>query len=151
MISKSLEEYLKTIYILKINNNNIRVTDIASRMNCSKPSVNKSIKILKEEGLVNYEPYGEIILTENGEKLAKKVFEAQDILYTFLTEILEIDSKEAEIEAKQMKLSVSDKVLNKLAKYINKTIGLYDLECGYDINNEKCIDCRRRGSLKNNI
>ena len=94
MISKSVEEYLKTIYILKINNNNIRVTDIASKMNCSKPSVNKSIKILKEEGLVNYEPYGEIILTENGEKLAKKVFEAQDILYTFLTEILEIDSKD---------------------------------------------------------
>lgn len=143
MISKSVEEYLKTIYILKVNSNNIRVTDIASKMNCSKPSVNKSIKILKEEGLVKYEPYGEIILTEDGEKLAKKVFEAQDILYTFLTEILDMESKTAEKEARQMKLSVSDEVLNKLAKYINKTIGLYDFECGYDINNEKCIDCRR--------
>lgn len=149
MISKSVEEYLKTIYILKINSNNIRVTDIASKMNCSKPSVNKTIKILKEEGLVEYEPYSEIILTKSGEKLAKKVFEAQDILYTFLTEILELESKEAEKEAKKMKSSVSDEVLNKLAKYVNKTIGLYDLECGYDINNEKCIECARRGRKNN--
>ena len=34
MISKSLEEYLKTMYILKQKNGNIRVTDIAEEMNC---------------------------------------------------------------------------------------------------------------------
>lgn len=148
MISKSLEEYLKNIYILKINNQIVRVTDIAAKMNCSKPSVNKSIKILKEENLVCYEPYGDILLTEDGEKLAKKVFEAQDIIYTFLTEILNMNSKVAEIEAKAIKNSMSDDVLNRLAKYVNKTMGLDDLECGYDINNEKCIDCQRRERIK---
>ena len=47
MISKALEEYLKTMYILKKQNGNIRVTDIANKMNCSKPSVNKAINNLK--------------------------------------------------------------------------------------------------------
>ena len=32
MISKALEEYLKTIYVLKKQNGNIRVTDIAKKM-----------------------------------------------------------------------------------------------------------------------
>lgn len=64
MISKSLEEYLKTMYVLKEQNGNIRVTDIAEKMSCSKPSVNKAIHNLKTEKLVNYESYGTIELTE---------------------------------------------------------------------------------------
>lgn len=63
MISKALEEYLKTMYVLQKQNGNIRVTDIAEKMNCSKPSVNKAIRNLKNENLVNYESYGTIELT----------------------------------------------------------------------------------------
>ena len=43
MISKSLEEYLKTMYVLNKQNGKIRVTDIAEKMNCSKPGVTKAI------------------------------------------------------------------------------------------------------------
>ena len=73
MVSKSLEEYLKTIYIIQKQRKMPRVTDIATKMQCSKPSVNKSLKILKEENLVNYEPYGRIELTQEGKRLAKKI------------------------------------------------------------------------------
>ena len=38
MITKASEEYLKTMYVLKKQNGNIRVTDIANKMNCTKPS-----------------------------------------------------------------------------------------------------------------
>ena len=55
MISKSAEEYLKTMYILKQQNGNIRVTDIATKMNCTKASVNKAIHNLKDNNLINYE------------------------------------------------------------------------------------------------
>lgn len=84
MITKALEEYLKTIYLLKKQNGNIRVTDIANKMNCSKPSVNKAINNLKANNLINYETYGTIELTENGEQLAKKILETYDIVYLFL-------------------------------------------------------------------
>ena len=63
MISKSLEEYLKTMYILEKQNGDIRVTDIAKKMNCSKPSVNKALNNLKDNNLINYETYGKIELT----------------------------------------------------------------------------------------
>ncbi len=64
MITKSQEEYLKAMYVLKKQNQNIRVTDVAEKMNCTKPSVNKVLHILKENKLINYEIYGKIELTE---------------------------------------------------------------------------------------
>ena len=144
MISKSLEEYLKTIYILKQHNGQPRVTDIAVKMDCSKASVNKSLKILNDEGLINYESYGQIELTDEGVKLSKKILEAYDIVNVFLTEILEVESELAEQEAQKIKMVMSDETLNKLAKYLHKELGLYSLDCGYDINNEHCIECIRR-------
>lgn len=72
MISKALEEYLKTIYILKKQSGNVRVTDIANSMNCTKPSVNKAIHNLKDNGYLNYESYGEIELTSKRWRFSQK-------------------------------------------------------------------------------
>lgn len=144
MISNALEEYLKNMYILKKQNNEIRVTDIANKMNCSKPSVNKALNNLKEEKLINYETYGKIELTKEGENLAKKILEAYDIVYVFLKDVLELNKSQAEEDAEKIKLTVSDKTLNELAKYVHKVLDFNNLDCGYDINNEKCRVCERR-------
>ena len=109
MISKSSEEYLKTMYILKQQNGNVRVTDIAQKMNCTKPSVNKAIYNLKNEGLLNYESYGTIELTDSGENLAKKILEAQDIVYVFLKDVLNLEEDDAKKEAERIKLAITDK------------------------------------------
>ncbi len=143
MVSKSLEEYLKTMYILKKQNGDIRVTDVANKMNCSKPSVNKAINNLKENELLNYETYGNIELTKKGEELAKKILEAYDIVYVFLKDVLELDENEAESEAEKIKLTVSDNTLNHLARYVHKVLDFNKLDCGYDINKEKCRSCSR--------
>ena len=144
MISKALEEYLKTMYILKKQNGNIRVTDVAEKMNCSKPSVNKAINNLKAEKLVNYESYGAIELTDEGEHLARIILEKYDIVYLFLKEVLNIEDEEAKIEADKIKLAMNDNTINSLAKFVHKELGLYSLDCDYDINKEKCIECVRR-------
>ena len=146
MISKALEEYLKTMYILKNQNGNIRVTDIAKKMECTKPSVNKAINNLKEEKLINYETYGTIELTEQGENLAKKILEAYDIIYVFLKEVLNLDEEKAKSEAEKIKSVATDNTINKLAKYIHEVLGLSNLNCNYDINQEKCRNCIKRRS-----
>ena len=141
MISSSLEEYLKTIYVLKKQGQDIKVTTIANRMNCTKPSVNKAIKNLKANEMLEYEAYGEIRLTNKGEALAKKVLEAYDV---FLTEILEIPKEEAKEEAIRLKAVMNDNTLNMLTKYVYKILGVYNLNCNYDINEEKCRCCNRK-------
>ena len=147
-LSKIQEEYLKTIYLLQSELGKARVTDIAEKLNKAKATVNYTVTNLKSLGLINYETYGEITLTEKGNKIARKVLEAYDIVYLFLNDILKIDSKKAETEASKIKATIDDETLNKLAKYTNKTLGLYSLECGYDINNEKCVSCKRRTNGK---
>ena len=148
MISKSSEEYLKTMYILKQQNGNVRVTDIAQKMNCTKPSVNKAIYNLKDEGLLNYESYGTIELTDSGENLAKKILEAYDIVYVFLKDVLNLEEEDAKKEAERIKLAITDKTINKLAKYVHKVLRLSNLDCDYDINKEKCRCCARRIAKK---
>lgn len=146
MISKSLEEYLKTMYILKKQNGNVRVTDIANKMNCSKASVNKALYNLKDHNLVNYESYGTIELTDEGEDLSKKILEAYDIVYLFLKDVLNIDDENAEKEAEKIKSSLTDNTINKLAKYVHNVLDLNKLDCDYDINKERCRSCIRRKS-----
>ena len=144
MVSKSLEEYLKTMYVLKKQNGNIRVTDIANKMNCTKPSVNKALNNLKEEKLINYETYGTIELTEEGENLAKKILEAYDIVYVFLKEVLNLEEEQAKTEAEKIKSSIADETINKLARYVHQVLGLSNLNCNYDINKEQCRSCIKR-------
>ena len=144
MISKALQEYIKTMYVLKKQNGNIRVTDIADKMNCSKPSVNKALNNLKTTGLVHYETYGTIELTPDGEELAKKLLEAYDIVYLFLKDVLNLQADEAKNEAEKIKSAISDNTKNSLAKYVHKVLDMTDLDCGYDINKEQCRSCLRR-------
>ena len=148
MISKSLEEYLKTMYILNIKNQEIRVTDIANEMNISKPSVNKAINNLKEEGLINYETYGKIELTPSGEDLAKKILEAYDIVYVFLKDVVGLQEENARNEAEKIKSTMEDNTINKLAKYVHKVLNLNNLDCDYDIAKERCRTCIRKEMKK---
>ena len=48
-LTNSLEEYLKTMYILEQTTNEIKVTEIANKLHKTKASVNNSINNLKSE------------------------------------------------------------------------------------------------------
>lgn len=148
MISKALEEYVKTMYVLKQQKGEIRVTDIADKMCCSKASVTKALNNLKEKDLVEYEAYGEIKLTREAEGIAQKTLEAYDIIYLFFNEILEIKNEHAKEEAEKIKSIISDETLNKLARYTHKELGFSNLDCKYDLNESKCRTCIKRSTSK---
>ena len=113
-------------------------------MSCTKPSVNKALKSLKENGYIEYETYGPIKLTKEGENLAKKILEAYDIVYLFLKDVLGLEKEIAKCEADKIKLVVEDNTLNSLAKYVHKVLDLKDLDCCYDLNKEECRSCKKR-------
>ena len=148
MISKALEEYIKTMHVLKVQKGEIRVTDIAEKMNCSKASVTKSLNLLKEKGLVEYEAYGKITLSKEAEEIAQKKLEAYDIVYLFFNEMLEMSEEESKEEAEKVKSVISDETLNRLVRYLHKELGLTNLNCNYDINDGKCRSCIKRTKNK---
>ncbi|MCI8383583.1 MAG: metal-dependent transcriptional regulator [Clostridia bacterium] len=140
-LTNSQEEYLKTIYLLEKNNQKVRVTDIACKLEITKPSVNKAINLLKDMKLIHYQTYGNITLTKQGESYAIEVIKRQDILMMFLVEVLGVDKVQAEKEAIAMKYAISEQTTKKINQYITEIMNLGNLDCSYDESNEKCRNC----------
>lgn len=132
------------MHVLQMQKGEIRVTDIAEKMNCSKASVTKSLNLLKERRLVEYKAYGKITLSKEAEEIAQKKLEAYDIVYLFFNQMLEMPEDEARQEAEKVKSVISDDTLNRLVKYLHKELGLTNLDCNYDINDGKCRSCIKR-------
>lgn len=122
-ISPSSEDYLEMIYNLYLKNGMIRTTDIAEELNVSKPSVNRAIKMLKAQDLVEHELYSEIILTEKGFELAKQVLHRHNLIKSFLVKILNVDEATAEREACNMEHYMSEETIEKLEAYVAETLG----------------------------
>ena len=74
-LTNPLEEYLKTMYVLQNTEGQIRVTDIARKLDCTKPSVNRALNTLKSNGLVHYEAYGKIALTRRRNQKGESHYE----------------------------------------------------------------------------
>ena len=66
------------------------------------------------------------------------------MVYLFLKDVLNIDEEEAAQEAEKIKLAIKDETINKLAKYVHKVLDLSNLDCNYDINQERCRTCTKR-------
>ncbi len=125
-INESNENYLETILILEENNQQVRMSDIAKHLNVSKPSVNKAMSILKEEGYILQQKYGSILLTEEGRNYATKVYERHSLFLRFFTEILKIDEDIAEEDACHVEHCISDITMESLKKYLNEVLDNQD-------------------------
>ena len=113
-----MEDYVETIANLADKNKVVRVRDIAKRMNIKMPSVTEALKNLSKHGFVNHEKYEYVELTSEGNKLAYKVRSQHNILFNFLTGILNISPLIADKDACRMEHVVSPPTLNKLLSFI---------------------------------
>lgn len=138
--TKSQEEYIKTIYILQNMESEVRITDIANRLNVTKPSVTRSVKNLANKGIVNYKTYGSICLTEEGNKIAKNIIKKQDTMTNFLTEILGVDLEKTEKEASILKSCLSEDTISKIEDLVRKLLALGNT-CDCSKNTDKCKNC----------
>lgn len=138
---KKSNEYLKTIYVLNRDNNEVRVTDIANRMKCSKPSVTKQLNILSSEGFIKYESYGKIELTSKGIDQARKVLEEDDIIYLLLSEVIGISNDYLEEDSSKIKSVISKETLDSITNYVYVRLGLNKLKCNFNFKSEKCRKC----------
>ena len=119
-LSSSMEDYLREIYVLTQKNDEVRVTDIAQLLGISKPSVNRAMNTLKEQGYIEHENYGTIKLTKAGAEASKSVYDTYKIVYKFLTDVLEVRPSDAEEEAHLLEHDISKGTRKKLKKFMKK-------------------------------
>ena len=112
--SESLEMYLETMFRLEQELGKIRCVDIANSLHVSKPSVNKAVNVLKEQGYLTQEVYGNIFLTDEGREIGKKIFSRHKVIMRYLVEILGIDPEIAESDACKMEHILSEETFNKM-------------------------------------
>lgn len=120
-MTRSLEDYLETIYRIQARESVARVGDIAADLCVSPASVTPAMKRLAEMGLVKYSKRRYVELTPEGEDTARRTLVRHNILTRFLHEILGMDPEAAERDACSMEHYLSDEALMGFAALFEST------------------------------
>ncbi|MDR2631566.1 MAG: metal-dependent transcriptional regulator [Spirochaetaceae bacterium] len=112
-MTQSLEDYLEMVSFLA-DEGDVRVTDIASRLGVSKPSVLTALKVLEEQGLLEHERYRNVALTPKGVVQAGEIRDRHHFLTSFLRDTVGVSPETAEKDACKMEHVLSEETLKKL-------------------------------------
>lgn len=116
-----MEDYLEAIFGLDSDEDikAIRVRDIARKLNVKMPSVTSMLKVLNDRGLVKYEKYEYLELTEQGKAVGREIKKRHHILKRFLTRVLNIDGVTADEEACKMEHALSSSTMDTLTAFMD--------------------------------
>jgi DtxR family Mn-dependent transcriptional regulator len=117
-LSESLQGYLEVILDLEGMQKVARARDIADRLKIQRGSVTGALKSLEEKGLIHYQPYSFITLTDSGKKVAEEIAHRHRVLKDFLLNVLQIDEPTAETTACRMEHVIDRKTVEKLVCFI---------------------------------
>ncbi len=122
VMTSSLEDYLEAVFVLSNQKGNVRLTDIAEYLGVSKPSVNRAVNTLTQNGFLEHVTYGDIIITPAGESYAANVLRRHKLIKQFLISELGVDEKIAERDACQMEHVMSPVTIDKLYEYLERQV-----------------------------
>ena len=106
--SSTVEDYLERILELMTTKGYARVVDIAASLSISQASVTNMLQRLDAEGFVNYEKYRGLILTRQGEAVARSISRRHQLLTDFLTLLgVPLKVREHDIEGMEHHMSPS--------------------------------------------
>ena len=94
-----------------------RSKDIAERLKVNRSPVTGMLQALRDRGLVNYERYGFVTLTDEGEKVASRVVRRHEALRDFMVHVLSIDEAEADKAACHMEHGVSARIVERFTEF----------------------------------
>lgn len=120
-IHASGEDYLEAVLILQkqMGESAVRSVDLDRHMGFSKPSISHAVGVLRDGGFLIMDKEGFLHLTEEGRKIAEKIYER----HQFFTEQLiaaGVNEITAEEDACRIEHAISDESFQKLQKYFMK-------------------------------
>ena len=118
-LTQSLEKYLLAIYDISKSNSNIIVKDVSKYLKIGGASTASAIKTLAKKGLINYVPYGNITLTNEGINLVQLKIYRHNTISNFLNQVLEIEKNSADKNASAIEYSMTQDVLTKFVQFLD--------------------------------
>lgn len=114
-LTRSVEDYLKSIYHLSSQGGFATTRDIAAMLEIAPPSVSGMMKRLSETGLIEHVPYRGVQLTHQGRHAALQMIRRHRILELYLTQQLGYDWGDVHEEAERLEHAVSEKLIDRMA------------------------------------
>lgn len=115
------EDYLEAILILEQKRGYTRSSDVAERINVTKPSVTNATRLLKEGGFLMMDGDKRIHLTELGCEVAESIYERHCILTESLIS-LGADPETAERDACRIEHDISRETYEKLKACLEEKV-----------------------------
>ncbi len=118
-MSVSVENFIKAIYELKVDAQEAATSSkLALKLSISNAAITDMAKKLHIQGLVIYQKYKEIQLTEAGEQMALSVIRRHRLWETFLSQVLSLGWDKVHDEAERLEHETSDFLLGEIDKYL---------------------------------
>lgn len=109
-----IEEYLESIFKLQQAQHPVSTSRLAEHLKLSPPSVSEMVKKLSHKGLVSHTEKG-VCLTQEGNKIAKKVIRRHRLSERLLTDILGYKWDEVHDEACRLEHAISPEMEERIA------------------------------------
>lgn len=118
MASISIEDFLKNVFLLINLGGKATTTKLSKRLMVSNAAVTDMSRKLAGQGLINYEKYRAITLTEKGEKIALSVVRRHRLWELFLNKVLDVPWDKVHDEAEKLEHQTSNYLINEIDKYL---------------------------------
>ncbi|MCF8302442.1 MAG: metal-dependent transcriptional regulator [Bacteroidales bacterium] len=119
-MSVSTDNFLKAVYQLHSDKHQKAVSArLVERLNVSGAAITDMAKHLAQKGLIEYEPYKELRLTNKGREKALAVVRKHRLWETFLVQVLQIPWEKVHGEAERLEHQTSDYLIDKIDEFLD--------------------------------
>jgi DtxR family Mn-dependent transcriptional regulator len=115
MLSASIEDYAKAVYVLEERHGVASTNALAERLGVSPPAVSAMVKKLAALGYVSHVRYHGVRLTPEGRRLALEVLRHHRLLETYLVEELGVPWDRVHAEAEVLEHVLSEGLEERIA------------------------------------
>jgi DtxR family Mn-dependent transcriptional regulator len=119
-LGEKVEECLEILFKLEKDRERVKMTELAEKLRFPYSSMTVLLQKLSNMGLIDYEPYKGVKLTDKGKELAIKVIRRHRLSERFLTDILGFDWSEAHEHACKLEHVITNKIEEKLDEKLGK-------------------------------
>jgi DtxR family Mn-dependent transcriptional regulator len=114
------EDYLKVIFELETAGNPAGTSEIAATLGIAAPSVSGMVRRLADQGLIAYERYRGVRLTDAGRRAALRTIRRHRIIESYLTAALGYPWDRVHEEAERLEHATSDELIERMATSIGE-------------------------------
>lgn len=117
-MTEATEMYLLRIGLLSQQDDPVPVSALAAELEISPVSANQMCRKLEERGLVEYQPYKGVRLTDEGKLIARRILRKRRLWEVFMVDKLGATAQDAEEIACRFEHVTPDELSERLADYL---------------------------------